>query len=191
MIWAGSDDGLIHITRDDGETWTNVTPFFAPKWATVATIEASRFNAGTAYAVFDAHRLDDETPYIWKTTNYGTTWSSITDGLDSEIYLKVVREDTKKQGLLYLGTERGVMVSHDDGESWESLRLNMPTVSVVVWNSGKVFWPSMPKRLSTEVVTSPGSVSANPTARSSSASPPRPMTSQRTHDESSRPNGST
>jgi photosystem II stability/assembly factor-like uncharacterized protein len=130
VIWAGSDDGLIHISRDDGKTWTNVTPFFAPKWATVATIEASRFNAGTAYAVFDAHRLDDETPYIWRTTNYGTTWSSITDGLDSEIYLKVVREDSKKQGLLYLGTERGVMVSHDDGESWESLRLNMPTVAI-------------------------------------------------------------
>ncbi len=130
VIWTGSDDGLIHISRDDGENWTNVTPFFAPKWATVVTIEASRFDAGTAYAVFDAHRLDDETPYIWKTSNYGTTWSSITDGLDSEIYLKVVREDTKKQGLLYLGTERGVMVSHDDGESWDSLRLNMPTVAI-------------------------------------------------------------
>jgi hypothetical protein len=80
--------------------------------------------------VFDAHRLDDETPYIWKTDNYGRTWSSIAGGLDSEIYLKVVREDTKKQGLLYLGTERGVMVSHDDGENWESLRLNMPTVAI-------------------------------------------------------------
>jgi photosystem II stability/assembly factor-like uncharacterized protein len=130
VIWAGSDDGLIHVSRDDGENWTDVTPFFAPKWATVVTIETSRFNAGTAYAVFDAHRLDDESPYIWKTDNYGSTWSSITDGLDSEIYLKVVREDTKKQGLLYLGTERGVMVSHDDGESWESLRLNMPTVAI-------------------------------------------------------------
>jgi len=130
VIWTGSDDGLIHVSRDDGETWTNVTPFFAPKWATVATIEASRFNAGTAYAVFDAHRLDDETPYIWKTDNYGSTWSSIAGGLDSEIYLKVVREDTKKPGLLYLGTERGVMVSHDDGDSWGSLRLNMPTVAI-------------------------------------------------------------
>ena len=130
VLWTGSDDGLIHVSRDDGGNWTNVTPFFAPKWATVVTIEASRFDAGTAYAVFDAHRLDDETPYIWKTSNYGTTWSSIAGGLDSETYLKVVREDTKKQGLLYLGTERGVMVSHDDGESWESLRLNMPTVAI-------------------------------------------------------------
>jgi len=130
VIWAGSDDGLIHVSRDDGENWKNVTPFFAPKWATVVTIEASRFDAGTAYAVFDAHRLDDETPYIWKTRNYGSTWNSIANGLDSEIYLKVVREDTKKPGMLYLGTERGVMVSHDDGESWESLRLNMPTVAI-------------------------------------------------------------
>ena len=130
VLWTGSDDGLVHVSRDDGESWKNVTPFFAPKWATVVTIEASRFDAGTAYAVFDAHRLDDETPYIWKTSNYGLTWSSIATGLDSEIYLKVVREDTKKQGLLYLGTERGVMVSHDDGANWESLRLNMPTVAI-------------------------------------------------------------
>lgn len=130
VLWTGSDDGLVHVSRDDGENWKDVTPFFAPKWATVVTIEASRFDAGTAYAVFDAHRLDDETPYIWKTSNYGLTWSSIAAGLDSEIYLKVVREDTKKQGLLYLGTERGVMVSHDDGASWQSLRLNMPTVAI-------------------------------------------------------------
>jgi photosystem II stability/assembly factor-like uncharacterized protein len=130
VIWTGSDDGLIHVTRDDGKTWKDVTPWTAPKWATVVTIEASRFDAGTAYAVFDAHRLDNETPYIWKTSNYGLTWSSIASGLDSETYLKVVREDTKKQGLLYLGTERGVMVSHDDGANWESLRLNMPTVAI-------------------------------------------------------------
>jgi photosystem II stability/assembly factor-like uncharacterized protein len=130
VIWTGSDDGLVHVSRDDGESWKDVTPFFAPKWATVVAIEASRFDAGTAYAVFDAHRLDDEAPYIWKTDNYGQTWHSIAGGLDSEIYLKVVREDTKKQGLLYLGTERGVMVSHDDGANWESLRLNMPTVAI-------------------------------------------------------------
>jgi len=130
VIWTGSDDGLVHVTRDDGETWTDVTPFFAPEWATVVTIEASRFDAGTAYVVFDAHRLDDESPYIWRTRNYGSTWSSIADGLDSEIYLKVVREDTKKPGLLYLGTERGVMVSHDDGDNWDWLRLNMPTVAI-------------------------------------------------------------
>lgn len=130
VIWTGSDDGLVHVSRNDGGSWQDVTPFFAPKWATVVTIEASRFDAGTAYVVFDAHRLDDETPYIWKTDNYGRTWGSIASGLDSEIYLKVVREDPKKRGQLYLGTERGVMVSHDDGKSWESLRLNMPTVAI-------------------------------------------------------------
>ena len=130
VIWTGSDDGLVHISRDDGENWNNVTPKGAPEWATVVAVEASRFEAGTAYVVFDAHRLDDETPYIWKTSNYGYTWTDIARDLDSEIYLKSVREDTKKQGLLYLGTERGVMVSYDDGTKWESLRLNMPTVAI-------------------------------------------------------------
>jgi photosystem II stability/assembly factor-like uncharacterized protein len=130
VIWTGSDDGLVHITRDDGESWDNVTPRGAPEWGTVVTIEASRFDAGTAYVVFDAHRLDDETPYIWKTTNYGYTWIDITRGLDDETYLKAVREDTKKEGLLFLGTERGVMISHDGGVKWESLRLNMPTVAI-------------------------------------------------------------
>jgi len=130
VLWTGSDDGLVHISRDDGGSWDDVTPRGAPEWATVVAVEASRFDAGTAYVVFDAHRLDDETPYIWKTSNYGYTWVNIARDLDSEIYLKSVREDTKKQGLLYLGTERGVMVSHDDGTNWESLRLNMPTVAI-------------------------------------------------------------
>ncbi len=130
VIWAGTDDGLVHITRDGGESWQNVTPRGAPEWGTVAVIEASRWAAGTAYAVYDAHRLDDETPYLWKTTNFGDSWTSITRGLDKEVYLKVVREDTVKRGMLFLGTERGVMVSHDDGRSWKSLRLNMPTVAI-------------------------------------------------------------
>ena len=130
VIWAGSDDGLIHVTRDGGKNWNNVTPRGAPEWGTVVTIEASRWAAGTAYAVYDAHRLDDETPYIWKTTNFGASWTSLARGLDREVYLKVVREDSVKPGMLFLGTERGVMVSHDDGRSWESLRLNMPTVAI-------------------------------------------------------------
>ena len=129
-IWAGSDDGLIHVTRDGGKNWSNVTPRGAPEWATVVTVEASRWDAGTAYAVYDAHRLDDETPYLWKTTDYGKSWNSLARGLDREVYLKVVREDSRKQGLLYLGTERGVMASRDDGKTWESLRLNMPTVAI-------------------------------------------------------------
>ncbi len=131
VIWAGSDDGLVHITRDNGTTWNEITPPGTPEWGTVTTIEASRWDAGTAYVVVDAHRLDDETPYLFKTTNYGATWTSLTKGLDHEVYLHVVREDSQRRGMLYLGTERGVMVSRDDGASWQSLRLNMPTVSVV------------------------------------------------------------
>lgn len=129
-IWVGTDDGLVQITRDGGKSWSNVTPRGAPEWGTVATVEASRWDAGTAYVVYDAHRLDDETPYLWKTTNFGTSWTSLTRGLDPEVYLKVVREDTRKRGLLFLGTERGVMVAHHDSKSWQSLRLNMPTVAI-------------------------------------------------------------
>ncbi len=130
-IWAGTDDGLVHLTRDGGEKWRNVTPKGIPEWGTVSTIEASRWDAGVAYVVVDAHRLDDETPYLFKTTDFGQSWQSLTAGLDREIYLHVVREDTRREGMLYLGTERGVMVSRDDGASWQSLRLNMPTVAVV------------------------------------------------------------
>jgi hypothetical protein len=97
----------------------------------VSTLVASRWDASTAYAVADAHRLDDETPYLFKTSDLGRTWTSLTTGLDPEIYLHVVREDSRRRGMLFLGTERGVMVSRDDGASWHSLRLNMPTVAVV------------------------------------------------------------
>jgi hypothetical protein len=131
LIWAGSDDGLIHVTRDGGESWADVTPSDMPEWGTVTTIEASRWDAGTAYVVVDAHRLDDETPYLFKTTDFGNSWTSLSSGLDREVYLHVVREDSRREGLLYLGTERGVMFSQDDGSSWQSLRLNLPTVSVV------------------------------------------------------------
>ena len=131
LIWAGTDDGLVHVTRDGGETWNNVTPKGFPEWATVSAIEASRWDADTAYVVIDAHRLDDETPYLFKTADLGRTWTRLTTGLDPETYLHVVREDSRRRGMLYLGAERGVMVSHDHGASWRSLRLNMPTVAVV------------------------------------------------------------
>ena len=97
----------------------------------MSTIEASRWDAGSAYVVVDAHRLDDETPYLFKTTDFGRSWKSLTEGMDPEVYLHVVREDTRQKGLLYLGTERGVMFSRDGGSSWSPLRLNMPTVAVV------------------------------------------------------------
>ena len=131
LIWAGTDDGLVHVTRDNGSTWTAVTPPGFPEWATVRCIEASRWDAGTAYVVVDAHRLDDETPYLFATADFGRSWKPITGGLDKESYLHVVREDSRRRGVLYLGTERGVMVSRDSGGSWQSLRLNMPTVAVV------------------------------------------------------------
>ena len=150
VIWAGSDDGLVHVTRNDGQDWQEVTPPGLPEWGTVANIEASRWDAGTAYVVVDAHRLDDETPYLWKTTDYGASWKSLTSGLDPEIYLHVVREDSEREGMLYLGTERDVKYSLDDGTSWESLKLNMPTVAVhdlkvhgddlVVGTKGRSIW---------------------------------------------------
>jgi len=131
LIWAGSDDGLVHVTRDGGASWSNVTPPGFPEWATVRCIEASRWDANTAYVVVDAHRLDDETPYLFSTSDLGRSWKLLTGGLDPEVYLHVVREDSRLPGVLYLGTERGVMVSHDAGRSWRPLRLNLPTVAVV------------------------------------------------------------
>ncbi len=131
VIWAGSDDGLVHVSLDGGTSWNRVTPCDLPEWGTVSTIEASKWDAGTAYVVADAHRLDDETPYLWKTADFGKTWTRLGRQLDPEVYLHVVREDKKLRGMLYLGTERGVLVSRDDGASWDSLRLNLPTVSVV------------------------------------------------------------
>ncbi|GAB4197105.1 MAG: hypothetical protein Tsb002_30950 [Wenzhouxiangellaceae bacterium] len=130
LIWTGSDDGLVHISRDDGENWDEVTPPDAPEWGTVAAIEASRWDPASAYLVIDAHRLDDETPYLWKTENYGRSWKRLGAELDAENYLHVVREDHQQQGVLYLGSERGVLVSRDDGRNWTSARFNMPTVAI-------------------------------------------------------------
>jgi len=132
LLWAGTDDGLVQITRDGGAKWTNLTPNIKglPEWGTVSLIEASPHNAATAYVVVDAHRLDDMRPYLWKTSDYGRTWKSLTAKLPQDIYLHAVREDPRKQGMLYLGTERGVMFSRDDGATWQLLGLNLPTVAV-------------------------------------------------------------
>jgi photosystem II stability/assembly factor-like uncharacterized protein len=132
LVWVGSDDGLVHVTRDAGKTWTNVTanvPGF-PEWGTVSLIEPSPFDAGSAYLVVDAHRMDDARPYLWKTADYGRTWKSLSGGLPKDVYLHAVREDPKRRGLLYAGTERGVSFSPDDGLSWQELKLNLPTVAV-------------------------------------------------------------
>ena len=132
VIWAGSDDGLVHVTRDGGKQWSNVTAAMAglPEWGTISAIEPSTFDAATAYVVIDAHRLDDAKPYLYKTSNYGTSWTRLDGSLPRDEYLHVVREDPAKKGLLYVGSERGVMFSTDDGSSWRPLKLNLPTVAV-------------------------------------------------------------
>ena len=152
LIWAGSDDGLVHVTRDGGKTWTNVTSRMTgvPAFGTVSVIEPSPHDAGTAYVVVDAHRLDDMKPYLFKTSDHGQTWVRLDRALPQDVYLHAVREDPARRGLLYLGTERGVMVSFDDGATWAPLRLNMPTVAVhdlvvkgrdlVVGTHGRSLW---------------------------------------------------
>lgn len=132
VLWAGSDDGLVHLSQDTAYTWKNITPAIdgLPDWGTVSCIEASPHQESAAYVVVDAHRLDDYRPYIWKTTDFGESWTSITEGIPENEYVRVVRADPKKKGMLYAGTERGVWFSTDDGKSWNPLRLNMPTVAV-------------------------------------------------------------
>ena len=132
VIWTGSDDGLVQVTRDGGKTWTNVTAAIPklPEWGSVKGIDVSPTEPGTVYVVVDAHRMDDARPYLWKTSDYGKTWKSLAGGLANDVYLHAVRVDAKKKGVLYVGTERGVMVSRDDGATWESLQLNLPTVAV-------------------------------------------------------------
>ncbi|HEX2224598.1 MAG TPA: glycosyl hydrolase, partial [Thermoanaerobaculia bacterium] len=132
LIWAGSDDGRVHVTRDGGANWTEVTGNLPgiPEWGTVSMIEASRHDAGTAYLVVDNHRMDDMRPYLWRTTDFGRTWKRLDNGLAKDVYLHAVREDPVRKDLLYLGTERGVSYSRDGGASWRPLKLNLPTVAV-------------------------------------------------------------
>jgi photosystem II stability/assembly factor-like uncharacterized protein len=132
LIWAGSDDGLVHVTADDGKNWKNVTAAMPalPEWATVSMIEPSPFDANTAYVTVDAHRLDNTKPYLYKTTDLGKSWKRLDSSLAQDVYLHSVKEDPKKRGQLYLGTERGVMFSPDDGQTWQPLQLNLPTVAV-------------------------------------------------------------
>ncbi len=150
LIWAGTDDGLVQITRDEGKNWTNVTPKAVPEWSRVSLIEASPFDAGKAYVAFDRHQNDDVGVYIYKTTDYGATWTRIGNGIPDGAFARAVREDPKRKGLLYAGTERGIFVSFDDGANWRSLQLNLPNVPVhdlviknddlVVATHGRSFW---------------------------------------------------
>ena len=150
IIWAGSDSGLIHVTRDGGRSWQNVTPPALTPWSKITLIEASHFDAATAYAAVDRHRLDDYRPYIYRTRDFGRTWTLVVDGLAEPAFVNAVREDPVRRGLLFAGTEKGVMVSFDDGDHWQSLQLNLPVVSVrdlaihegdlAIATHGRAFW---------------------------------------------------
>ncbi len=129
-IWAGSDDGLIHITRNHGKSWENITPPDMPKNTRVSIIEASRYNAGTAYVAAKRYQMDDRTPYLWKTEDFGKHWKKIINGIRADDYVHCVREDITRKGLLYAGTEHGVWVSFNDGDKWQPLQLNLPDVQV-------------------------------------------------------------
>ena len=129
-IWAGSDDGLIHITRNHGVSWQNITPPDMPKFTRVSIIDASRHKPGTAYVAGKRYQLDDREPYIWKTDDYGKTWTKIVNGIAAGDYVHSIREDIKKAGLLYAGTEHGIWISFDDGKNWQSLQLNLPNTQV-------------------------------------------------------------
>ena len=150
IIWTGSDDGLVHVTRDGGKTWTNVTPTLMPDFGRVSQIDASSFDDGTAYVSVRRPLLNDRAPYIFRTTDYGATWTKITSGIASDAYVHVVREDPTRRGLLYAGTQRGVVMSYDDGATWNDLSLNMPSTPVadliveanelVIGTHGRGFW---------------------------------------------------
>jgi photosystem II stability/assembly factor-like uncharacterized protein len=150
LIWTGTDDGLIWLTRDEGAHWENVTPQALTPWSKVGIIEASHFNADTAYVAIDRHRLDDYKPYIYRTRDAGKSWTLIAGAIPDGSFVNVVREDPQKEGLLYAGTELGMYVSFNDGDNWQPLRLNLPVTSVrdidvheddlVIATHGRAFW---------------------------------------------------
>ncbi len=149
-IWCGTDDGLIHLTTNGGKNWTDVTPSAISAWQKISIIDAGHFDASTAYAAVNTLRLDDVRPHIYRTHDSGKTWAEIVHGIPDGQTVNVVREDTLRKGLLFAGTERAVYVSFDDGDNWESLRLNMPATSVrdliikdddlAVATHGRGFW---------------------------------------------------
>jgi photosystem II stability/assembly factor-like uncharacterized protein len=149
-VWAGTDDGQIWVTQNQGDNWKNVTPPELTAWSKVGVIDASHFNGDTAYAAIDRHRLDDNKPYIYRTRDLGQHWTLITNGIPEGQFVNVVREDPKRAGLLYAGTDWGVFVSFDDGDHWQSLQLNLPAASIrdiifqgddiIVGTHGRAIW---------------------------------------------------
>jgi photosystem II stability/assembly factor-like uncharacterized protein len=150
VIWAGTDDGIVQLTRDEGKTWANVTPKSIPEWSMISVVEPSPHEAASAYIAVDAHRLDDFHPYLFKTFDYGKSWKSIVNGIPEGTYVHVIREDPAKKGVLFAGTELGIFVSFDDGEHWQSLQRNLPVSPVydiiihgddlAVATHGRSFW---------------------------------------------------
>ena len=130
VIWVGTDDGNIQLTKNGGVSWQNVTPSAVSPWSTVSILEASRFDAGTAFAAINRNGLDDLRPHIFRTHDFGQSWQEVVAGIGDTSFVRVVREDPARKGLLYAGTERGVYISFDDGDHWQSLRLNMPMVAI-------------------------------------------------------------
>ena len=152
LLWAGSDDGLVHISRDNGKSWRNVTPSALPEWTLISIIEASPHDAATAYIAATRYKFDDFSPYLFKTNDYGVSWTRITTGLPNHVYTRAIREDPTRRGLLYAGTETGVFVSFDDGANWQALKGNLPVVPIhdlvvrepegdlVLATHGRSFW---------------------------------------------------
>ncbi|HEV1993235.1 MAG TPA: hypothetical protein VGR03_02790, partial [Candidatus Acidoferrum sp.] len=150
FIWVGTDDGNIQLTKDGGVAWQNVTPTGVSEWSTVSIVEASHFDAGTAYAAVNRNSLDDLRPHIFRTRDFGKTWQETVSGIREGDFVRTVREDPVRKGLLYAGTEQGVYVSFDSGDHWQTLRLNMPVVAVhdlaieqddlVAATYGRSFW---------------------------------------------------
>lgn len=130
LLWVGSDDGLINVTQDGGKTWTNVTPKGMPEWMMINSIEPSAFDAGTCYVAGTKYKTGDFAPYLYKTTNYGKSWTKIANGINPEHFTRVVREDPKRKGLLYAGTETGMYISFNDGKDWKPFQLNLPIVPI-------------------------------------------------------------
>jgi photosystem II stability/assembly factor-like uncharacterized protein len=152
ILWAGSDDGLIHVSKDNGKTWINVTPKIIPEWGMISIIDASPFDEATAYVAMTRYKSDDTKPYLLKTNNYGVTWKLITNGIRENDFTRVIREDPNKKGMLVCGTETGVYISFNDGEKWQPLQLNLPNTPVhdmqfqkrekdlVIATHGRSFW---------------------------------------------------